>query len=635
MKVSTAMSPSAICCFALLGMVASSPVAQRAVAHLTPETATAVVGAPSSNSTVGGGGVVAWLASWAAESPEPLYSEHSLPKVSTTVYCVLGFSFMYFFLHGALTLAGTVMRYSDKGDAVHEVLMHACTAVNYAPMLCVLFIAARMRAIQLTQGETLKYKLPQDFVQLSMLACLTSLVGQVLIMLVIPVFMPSANLKTDEDGNTDLSDLKSPPGIVKILTVVKYVFMIMLYGGFSVVIVGIFSMQGPQEIWGEKKLPVSPAVLNTILLATLYFAIYLGVIVVKSVKLHYPAATERLQKLEDCLEMSKVTVSMAPMLCILFIGARMRALQIDPLHGNPQQWAQMCFYACTISLTIQTLLVLVVPMVINNCKTIKGKCDGDVTIECEESPSAELFCTLIRYLTLFLLYGGFTAVMISVFTIEHKTKFTPPVTPSMTCVMTLTAVYFTVYLGFFICITIKDFEDEHSRMTDKLISVFDAGRNTVTSCPMLAILFVAARMRANQLTLTVDREIPKGAGPQYWAQDAMYLATWSVTLQLLAAMAVPVFFSGEDETGSPREVAHTHSHDTVVRPPLDAGFYTSLMFSLLNYICLLAMYGGACVVVVAIFQMTPEMLPPYANHSNLIPGVEIPKPPLPDTPNFF
>merc|ERR1719506_1567197 len=47
---------------------------------------------------------------------------------------------------------------------------------------------------------------------------------------------------------------------------------------------------------------------------------------------------------------------------------------------------------------------------------------------------------------------------------------------------------------------------------------------TVAFCPMLAILFVGTRMRALQMTNN------KGA-PQGWAQDGMYLATWSIFLQ--------------------------------------------------------------------------------------------------------
>ena len=47
---------------------------------------------------------------------------------------------------------------------------------------------------------------------------------------------------------------------------------------------------------------------------------------------------------------------------------------------------------------------------------------------------------------------------------------------------------------------------------------------TIMFCPMLAILFVGTRMRALQMTNN------KGA-PQGWAQDGMYLATWSLFLQ--------------------------------------------------------------------------------------------------------
>ena len=32
---------------------------------------------------------------------------------------------------------------------------------------------------------------------------------------------------------------------------------------------------------------------------------------------------------------------------VMFLAARMRALQMDPISGNPQKWAQNCFYACT------------------------------------------------------------------------------------------------------------------------------------------------------------------------------------------------------------------------------------------------------------------------------------------------
>ena len=40
---------------------------------------------------------------------------------------------------------------------------------------------------------------------------------------------------------------------------------------------------------------------------------------------------------EVVTKLAATTVNVAPMLGILFIGARMLALQIDPKHGNPQK----------------------------------------------------------------------------------------------------------------------------------------------------------------------------------------------------------------------------------------------------------------------------------------------------------
>merc|ERR1719335_444864 len=56
------------------------------------------------------------------------------------------------------------------------------------------------------------------------------------------------------------------------------------------------------------------------------------------------------------------TVVLAPMLCILFIGARMRALQIDPKNGAPQKWAQTLFYVCAYGLLVGTGLCFVNPV---------------------------------------------------------------------------------------------------------------------------------------------------------------------------------------------------------------------------------------------------------------------------------
>jgi len=47
-----------------------------------------------------------------------------------------------------------------------------------------------------------------------------------------------------------------------------------------------------------------------------------------------------------------------------------------------------------------------------------------------------------------------------------------------------------------------------------------------------------------------------------------------------------------------------------------------------RYLSLLCMYGGSMVVVVGIFMMTPDSLPPH-DKQTLVPGVQVPKPPVP------
>merc|ERR550514_1820989 len=106
------------------------------------------------------------------------------------------------------------------------------------------------------------------------------------------------------------------------------------------------------------------------------------------------------------------------------------------------------------------------------------------------------------------LYGGFTAVIVSVFTIEADDPAdTPPVSPAMLCVMNLTVQFFFVYLLLWVFITLKQLSLEWSmsgRSYDTFfstaISTIEAAKATVQFCPMLAVLYIGLRMRALQIT---------------------------------------------------------------------------------------------------------------------------------------
>ena len=90
--------------------------------------------------------------------------------------------------------------------------------------------------------------------------------------------------------------------------------------------------------------PVAPAVQCTMILACQFFCVYGGIQICKSVT---EWLSFKLTAPEKALDAATMSVMFAPMLAILFIGARMRALQMDPVNGAPQKLAHNCFFMCT------------------------------------------------------------------------------------------------------------------------------------------------------------------------------------------------------------------------------------------------------------------------------------------------
>merc|ERR1719159_1334227 len=103
------------------------------------------------------------------------------------------------------------------------------------------------------------------------------------------------------------------------------------------------------------------------------------------------------------------TLAIAPMLCVLFLAARMRALQMDPIGGNPQRWAQRCFYAASYCLIAQTIMAAIVPLFLK----AKVKAMDDKTVEGQGMLPKVL--TVFRFIIMLSVYSCTTAVVCSVF----------------------------------------------------------------------------------------------------------------------------------------------------------------------------------------------------------------------------
>jgi hypothetical protein len=280
---------------------------------------------------------------------------------------------------------------------------------------------------------------------------------------------------------------------------------------------------------------------------------------------------------------------MAPMLCVLFLGARMRALQMDPVNGNPQPWAQNCFYACTYAILTQTLLATIVPLCLNG-EVKKGDVEGDLDIEIQQPILAKVF-TVGRWLIMLSVYAGATAVVCSVFTQEHPAgkDQTPPVSPTMHCVTNFAFQYFFIYLLVWVFYTIEHFSGWKGLARAK--DAVEPAKATVQFAPMLCVLFIATRMRALQLT---DQQ----GAPQKYVQDGMYLATWAVILQFTMCIVMPLCtglkYEPDGLDGKKGEVGKVEN------------YYGAMAVTGVRYLALICMLGGVTTVITGVFLMTPD-----------------------------
>merc|ERR1719271_1627929 len=199
--------------------------------------------------------------------------------------------------------------------------------------------------------------------------------------------------------------------------------------------------------------------------------------------------------------------------------------------------------------------------------------------------------TALRFVLMLSLYTGAIAVVCSVFTIEHPDgkDLTPPLSPTMQCVLNLAFQYFFIYALLWIFITLEDFTSFELTSVKQAV---ETAKSTVAFASMIAVLFIATRMRALQMT---DN---KGA-PQGWVQDGMYLATWSVLIQFIMCLVMPLFtgkkFTPDSLDGS------TKTEENQVQ-----NYWGAMAVTIVRYSALGALLGGITTVAVGVFTMTPE-----------------------------
>merc|ERR1719299_344910 len=201
------------------------------------------------------------------------------------------------------------------------------------------------------------------------------------------------------------------PGVV--MTVIRFCITICIYVGFTCVIYSIFTIQHPQG--PQYTPPISVTMQCVINLTVQFFTVYLGLWIAQTVKdfFGYP-----LPRLTELMQNAQATINFCPMLAILFVGTRMRALQITNNKGAPQGWVQDGMYMATWAVLIQFLMVLAVGIFTQS----DVKLDEDGTPIWEPSMAILKYVALaLKWITFIFLYGGMITVVVGVYTMTPET----------------------------------------------------------------------------------------------------------------------------------------------------------------------------------------------------------------------
>jgi hypothetical protein len=518
--------------------------------------------------------------------------------VPTAMHCVVSLTIQFMIVYTALAVCRMAadsfgMKYDNV--PIQKILQTATLTVAFAPMLAILLLAFRMRVNQLTKNKGH----PPEWCQICMYFCTYAILLMTLIVCVIPLFTGETIGVDPKTGQIPQDTEPFKNQICAIcFTVLKYLILIMLYGGVLALVYGIITYKPEAGVWPEgKKFPVAPAVQCTISLACQYFLVYGGIQVARSWTQFTSIAANFTSKAENALMTATASMNFAPMLAVLFIGARMRALNMDPINGNPQKWAQNCFYMCTYALLAQTIFSVAVPLVLQGNVKV-GKCEGDMEYDVENKMLGSILA-IGRYVMMICIYVGVGCIIYSIFTIEHPKgpEYTIPISPTMQCVINLTFQFFFVYIWIWAAITVKEFTGFEWAL---LTQTMENCKGVVMFCPMLSILFVGTRMLALQLTDS------KGA-PQGWCQDGMYMATWSLLIQFVMVLVTPC------ATGVPGQV--DEDGNIKWEPENKILFYCVVAIRVLGFLLL---YAGIITVVVGLYTMTPET----ANGRGAVPLVD-------------
>jgi len=490
---------------------------------------------------------------------------------STTMQCIINLTCQFFAVYTALFIVQSLNRLQIIRREREEKCLNAVTdTVFFVPMVCVLLLTARLRAVQLCKGQTESHGLPQWWVRHAMVACTWSILTLTVLVLIFTALYGEV---------WETAAKKMAVGSArKVMRTCRSLVMLSIYASFTVICVGTCVMRAPKELWHNDEAPeFNPAMFCTVLLAVTYFAVYLVAALAKVTnELGVLGQTMRFGNAQALLKNATTAVAFAPMLCMLFIAVWMRASQFDIEGKSLPHWMSGFFYVCAVSVVLQTLLAILA-----GALGVQENSEGGYTVPIGGS-AADLQVRVIeaaRFILLASFHVGVVAIVFGMYALrpQHGAGSGAHMPPSLQCVMVLASLFFVVYLAMWVLLSIQRYRSTSTGLHgDNIMSTLEqfvggCAKEAVPFCPMFCILFLAMLVRTLQLKGSMDE-----SRNTYCLFE--YIATASILLLTLARV------------------------DTVL-PRASYGVTTACL--VYQYACLTLLYASAIGGVVALFVMAP------------------------------
>merc|ERR1719355_488799 len=213
----------------------------------------------------------------------------------------------------------------------------------------------------------------QKWAQNCFYACTYAVLTQCCLAVAVPLIL-GGSVKKGDKGEGDVEYEVNNTGMGAIFAVARWIVMFCVYIGISCVVYSVFAIEHPQG--PQYTPPISVTMQCVINLTAQFFICFLLIWVAITVK---EFTGFEWHFITNTMENAKGTIAFCPMLAILFVGTRMRALQITNNKGAPQGWCQDGMYMATWSLLIQFVMVLVTPCATGSPATVDE--DGNIKWE--------------------------------------------------------------------------------------------------------------------------------------------------------------------------------------------------------------------------------------------------------------